>query len=133
VAATWILIPVAVWLAVRWVLLAQTVQLERRRALDGLARSGELVRGRWLRVASLVGLGAVLALAAGPFFGALLILTTAAPFALLNVVAGVVYGLTMPFVALITAFVYFDARARDELERRELPAELPAEIELSSG
>jgi hypothetical protein len=37
----------------------------------------------------------------------------------------------MPFVALTTAYVYFDARARVELERRDEPAELPAEIELA--
>jgi hypothetical protein len=52
-----------VWLAVRWALLAQVVELESCSALDGLRRSAELVRGRWLRVASLVGVSAVLALA----------------------------------------------------------------------
>jgi len=36
----------------------------------------------------------------------------------------------MPFVALTTAYLYFDARARDELAKRE-PDQLPAEIELS--
>ena len=132
-AATWLLSPVAVWLAVRWVLLAQTVELEDRSALDGLRRSSELVRGRWLRVASLVGLGAVLALAVGPLIGALLILLTDAPLALLNVVAGVVYALTMPFVALMTTYVYFDSRVRAELEPQEAPDKLPAEIELSSS
>jgi hypothetical protein len=132
-AATWLLIPVAVWLAVRWVLFAQVVELENSTAREGLRRSAELVRGRWLRVASLVGLGAVLALAAGPFLGALLIVLTDAPFALLNVVAGVVYALAMPFVALTTSYVYFDARARSELEPRDAVTELPAEIELAGG
>ena len=132
-AATWFLIPIAAWLAVRWALLVQTVELEDRSGIDGLRRSSELVRGRWFRVGSLVGVGAVLALAAGPFVGALLIFATDAPLALLNLVAGVVYALAMPFVALMTAYVYFDARARWELERREEPAELPAEIELSTG
>jgi hypothetical protein len=36
----------------------------------------------------------------------------------------------MPFVALATAYVYFDARARIELEDDRTPGELPAEIEL---
>jgi hypothetical protein len=48
-----------------------------------------------------------------------------------NVVAGVIYAVTMPFVALTTAYVYFDARVRSELAR-EQPAELPAEISLST-
>ncbi len=128
-AATWVLIPVAVWLAVRWALLAQAVELEDRSGRAGLRRSAELVRGRWLRVGSLVGLSVVLALAVGPLLGALLIFITSAPLALLNVVAGVVYALTMPLVALITTYVYADASVRVELEPRAAPVELPAEID----
>jgi hypothetical protein len=130
-STTAILIPVAIWLAIRWALLAQVIELERRPATSALRRSGRLVRGRWLRVASLVGAGAVLTLAAGPLLGGLLILATKAPLALLNLVAGVVYALAMPFVALTTSYVYFDARTRDELEPTEEPGELPAEIELT--
>ena len=132
--ATAVLIPVALWLAVRWSLIAPVVELEGDVSATGaLRRSRQLVKGRWLRVASLVGVGVVLALAAGPFFGALLILVTAAPLALLNLVAGVVYALAMPFVALTTAYVYFDARTRLELEPADNPDELPAEIQLTSG
>ena len=101
--------------------------------MSALRRSSELVRGRWLRVASLVGVGTVLALAAGPFLGALLILLTDAPLALLNVVAGVVYALAMPFVALDDLYVYFDARTRFELEPVSEPGQLPAEIQLTSS
>jgi hypothetical protein len=130
--ATWVLIPVAVWLAVRWALLAQVVELEHRSAVDGLRRSKEIVQGHWFRVASLIGVGAVLALAAGPLLGALLILLTGAPLALLDLVAGVVYALAMPFVALTTAYVYFDARVRAELEPDPGVGELPAEIDFAS-
>jgi hypothetical protein len=129
--ATGILIPVAIWLAVRWTLLAQVVEVEGRSAVGGLRRSAELVRRRWFRVASLVGVGVLLALAAGPFLGALLILLTDAPLPLLNVVAGVVYALAMPFVALMTTYVYFDARVREELAPASEPDVLPAEIELT--
>ena len=131
--ATAILFPVALWLAIRWSLLAPIVEIEGGSAVAALRRSSALVRGHWLRVASLVGVGAVLALAAGPFLGALLILLTTAPPALLNVVAGIVYALAMPFVALTTAYVYFDARTRFELEPASEPGELPAEIQLTSG
>ena len=95
-----------------------------------LRRSSAIVRGHWFRVASLIGAGALLALVASPFLGALLIFATGAPLALLDIVAGVVYALAMPFVALTTAYVYFDARVRAELEPRPGPSELPAEIEL---
>jgi hypothetical protein len=90
------------------------------------------VRGHWLRVASLVGIGAVLALALGPVLGALLILATDAPLALVDVFAGVVYALAMPFVALMTSYTYFDVRVRQELERETEVHELPAELELAT-
>jgi hypothetical protein len=132
--ATVFLIPVAVWLAVRWALVAPVVVLEdRRRPLPALRRSAELVRHHWIRVASLVGVSVVLALLLGPLLGAILIFTTDVPLAFLNVVAGVVYALAMPFVALVTAYVYFDGRARFELEPRERVSELPAEIALQAS
>jgi hypothetical protein len=129
-STTLVLLPVAIWLAVRWSLAAPVVELEERAGLAALRRSGELVRGRWLRVGSLVGLSAVIALAAGPLLGALLIFVSNSSLALLNVVAGVVYAVALPFVALVTAYVYFDARAREELEPRDVRSELPAEFAL---
>jgi len=129
--STVFLIPVALWLAVRWCLVAPVVELEDYRPFPALRRSAELVRRRWIRVGSLVGVSAALALFAGPLLGAVLILTTSMPLGLLNLVAGVVYALAMPFVALVTAYVYFDARARVELEPFERVSELPAEMELA--
>ncbi len=128
--ATVFLIPVAAWLAIRWCLAAPVVVLEGRRPLAALRRSGELVQRRWIRVASLVGVSGALALLAGPLLGAILIFVTEMPLATLNIVAGIVYALSMPFVALVTAYVYFDARARVELEPIERVSELPAEIKL---
>jgi hypothetical protein len=128
--STVFLIPVAIWLAIRWCLVAPVVELERHRPLASLRRSAELVRHRWIRVGSLVGVSAAVALVSGPLLGAILIFLTDAPLALLNVFAGVVYALAMPFVALVTAYVYFDARARVELEPVRDVAELPAEISL---
>jgi hypothetical protein len=128
---TVVLIPVAIWLAVRWALAAPVVELEDRRPYEALRRSAALVRGRWLRVGSLVGVSAALAIFTGPLLGAILIILTDTPFALLNIVAGVVYALAMPYVALVTSYVYFDARTRVELEPVEDVSELPAEVELA--
>jgi hypothetical protein len=131
-ASTFFLVPIAVWLAGRWALVAPAVELEEAAAVGALRRSGELVRGRWLKVASLIVAGGAVVLVLGPLLGALLILVTDAPFWLVNVVAGVVYAVTMPFVALTTAYVYFDARVRVELEGEHHPEQLPAEIGLSA-
>ena len=130
-SATAFLLPVTIWLAVRWALFAQVVELEDRSAIGALRRSAQLVRGHWVRVASLVGLGAVLALGAGPLIGAVLIILTNAPLPLLNVVAGIIYSIAIPFVAVTTTYVYLDARTRVELEPADEQDELPAEIQLS--
>jgi hypothetical protein len=131
-ASTVFLLPVAVWLAGRWALVVPAYELECASALSALRRSGRLVQGRWLKVASLIVAEGALAVVVGPLLGAILILATDAPFWLVNVVAGVVYAVTMPFVALVTAYVYFDARVRVELEGEQRPAQLPAEIGLST-
>jgi hypothetical protein len=77
-----------------------------------------------------VGVSAAIALLLGPLLGAILIFVTELPLATLNIVAGVVYALAMPFVALVTAYVYFDARTRLELDPVENVSELPQEISL---
>jgi len=125
------LIPIAVWLAGRWALIAPSIELEDLGALAGLRRSRLLVRGAWLKVASLIVVGAALSIASGPVVGALLILATSAPFWLVNVIAGLIYTVTMPLVAITTAYVYFDRRVADELAEPTSTTQLPAEIELS--
>jgi hypothetical protein len=131
-ASSLFLIPIAIWLAGRWALLVPAIELEGLSAIGGLRRSGRLVGRRWLKVSSLIVAGGALAILVGPLIGVLLILGTDAPFWLVNVVAGVVYTVTMPFVALTTAYAYFDARVRGELAGERASAELPAEIGLSS-
>jgi hypothetical protein len=130
-ASSVFLLPVAVWLAGRLALVVPVATLEGASATAALRRSSHLVRGRWLKVASLIVAGAALALVTGPLVGMLLILTTDAPFWLVNLIAGVIYTVTMPLVALATAYTYFDARVRDELAPEAHKGDLPAEIELS--
>ena len=76
-------------------------------------------------------LGAALALIAGPLVGAVLILVTDIPLGWLNLVAGVVYAIALPFVAITTAYLYFDMRVRDELADEASADTLPAEIGVS--
>jgi hypothetical protein len=131
-ASSIFLIPIAIWLAGRWALVVPAIELERVSALGALRRSGRLVRRRWLKVASLIVLGGALAVVAGPLVGVLLIVATNAPFWLVNVIAGIVYAVTMPFVAVTTAYVYFDSRIRSEVAGDLETGQLPAEIDLST-
>jgi hypothetical protein len=127
------LIPVAVWLAGRWALVVPVVTLEDLGPIAALRRSSALVHGDWLKVVSLTLVSAAVALVAGPLIGTALIVLTNLPLGLLNIVAGLVYTLAMPFVALTTAYVYLDTRVGDSLRPERTPAELPAQIELSAG
>ena len=129
--SSFFLIPLAIWLAGRWCLIAPVIELEGAGALTGLRRSGRLVQGRWLKVASLIVVGGALALVTGPLIGAVLILVTGAPFWLVNVTSGFIYAVTMPFVAVTSVYVYFDARVRTELEADHEEVVLPAEITLA--
>jgi hypothetical protein len=130
-ASSIFLIPIAVWLAGRWALIAPATELERVSALAALRRSGRLVRKRWLKATTLIVVGGALVLVVGSLIGVLLILLTNAPFWLVNVIAGIVYAITMPFVALTTGYVYFDARVRSELADERETAVLPEEVGLS--
>jgi hypothetical protein len=129
-ASSVFLLPVAVWLGGRFALVAPVAALEECGAVAALGRSYRLVRGGWLKVVSLTLVGAAIALVAGPLVGTGLILVTDLPLPLLNVIAGIVYMLAMPFVALTTAYVYLDRRVVDELRPAGEPAGLPAEIDL---
>jgi hypothetical protein len=128
-----ILIPFAIWFAVRWSLVVPAVVLEGRRPLPAFQRSARLVRGHWVKVATLTIVLGIIAIVLGPLVGTALILATSLPLWILNIVAGIVYVLTMPFVALATGYVYFDMRVRQELEDRTQPAVLPPEVELGYG
>jgi hypothetical protein len=132
-ASTIILLPIAIALAIRWALIVPVAELEGRSASGALRRSGRLVGRRWLKVACLSILSFAFVLGAGPLLGSLLVVLTTASLATLNVIAGVVYAVLMPFAALTTAYVYFDVRVRLELEgtsERE-PDVLDAESELA--
>ena len=128
-----ILIPFAIWFAVRWSLVVPAVVLENRRPLGRFQRSARLVRGHWVKVATLTIALGLIAVVLGPLLGTALILATSLPLWILNIIAGIVYVLTMPYVALATGYVYFDMRVREELEDRTQPAVLPPEVELGYG
>jgi hypothetical protein len=119
---------VAIWLAIRWSLLAQVVVLDEG-ASRPLRTSARLVRGHWWRVASITvfvtGIGVLL----GPLIGTLCLFLTSASFDFVNLVSALVYVVALPFVAITTTYLYFDLAVRRRLEEEEpLDAEvLPAE------
>jgi Membrane domain of glycerophosphoryl diester phosphodiesterase len=118
-----------IWLAVRWAFLAQVITLGGTSTRSALSASSKLVRGNWWRVASLLLFVTVIALLLGPLFGTLLLFVTSASFDFINLIASVVYAVVLPYVAIVTTYLYFDlllAQRRDE-ELAETGDVLPAE------
>ena len=129
---TVVLIPVMVVLVVLSLLITPVVLFEGLSGWKALRRSAHLVRRNWLKVVVLVALTNALVLAIGPVLGTTLILGTSLPFSVSNAIAGIVYALFIPLVALNTVYVYADIVVRDELEpRAEKVPQLPAEATLS--
>ena len=69
----------------------------------------------------------------GPLLGVALIFLTSMPFAFLNIVAGVVYALAAPVRRDRDGYVYFDARARGELEHVRAAAGAPGRDRARAG
>jgi hypothetical protein len=105
-------LPVAVWLVIRWSLLAQAVALDGASAPGSLRRSAGLVRRHWWRAASLTVFVTGFALLLGPLVGALLLFATNASFDVVNLASDLVYTVSLPFAAIATTYLYFDLIAR---------------------
>ena len=111
---TLIALPIAVWLTIRWSLLAQAVALEGESAAGSLRRSARLVRRQWWRTAALTVFVTGFALLLGPFVGALLLFVTPASFDVVNLASDLVYVFALPFAAIATTYLYFDLLSRQE-------------------
>jgi hypothetical protein len=106
-----VLIPVAVWLLVRWIMFAVIAGMEPAPPTRLLRRSAEATRGRWWRVAS-IGLGLTGAgLVLGPMLGILALLVTSASFDLINMVSAFVYVAVLPFPAIVMTYLAGDLAA----------------------
>jgi len=124
----------AVWLIVRWSLLAQVVVLEDISGVQGLRRSARLVRGNWWRTASLLLFVTVVALLLGPLLGTVLLFITSASFDFVNLVSSVVYAIVLPYAAIAGTYLYFDLRIAESQNADArvtgdvLPEDLPAAV-----
>ncbi len=108
-----LLIVPGVYIAVAWYFVAQAVVLDDRRGPAAIARSGELVRGRWLW-AALTGLTFQLAILIPQALAAVVFDDAArAVDSTAVLVAGdiVVQTFSLPFVAIGATLFYLDLRA----------------------
>ncbi|TDD64284.1 hypothetical protein E1262_28720 [Jiangella aurantiaca] len=116
VVVVWVLLlfvftaPLALIYAVRNGFAVQAVMIEDRRTGDAFRRSREVVRGQWWRAtavaALVVGLGAI----TGPLVGIILLLVSDGSFDVINLITALVYVVTIPYVALVLGYLYYDLR-----------------------
>lgn len=111
-------IPWGIRQLVRYQFIAHTVMYEERDGRDALARSSELVRGRWFHTAVVVGaLNAAVGIIALVVAWLLLIVASGLPLWLFSILVSIVYTCTVPLAAVAMALLYGDAVAdRDGAE-----------------
>jgi hypothetical protein len=109
---TIVLIPVALFLLVRWSLLGVVAGLEDHPQPGVLRRSVVLTRRHWWRTAVVaVGVSGI-ALLIGPLIGGLVLIFTSASFAFVNVIAAIVNVAALPFASVVLTYLYYDLDAR---------------------
>ena len=113
-AATVIGLPYAIKKAVDWAFVQQAAGFDGLRGRAALSGSTELVRGHWLRVASIAFVLVALLALVGPFLGIVTIFVTDAPLATINLVVALFYAFVVPLNAVALTLLYLDlAVARD--------------------
>ncbi len=103
-----------IYLAVRWFVASQSVVAEGRRPVDGLRRSGELVRGSWWRVFGISIAFSLVAGAGGALVGVPIGVLAAATDSGAVLVLGhmAADAVILSFTALGGTLLFFDLRAR---------------------
>ena len=107
--ATIIGIPVAVYLLVRWLFVAQAVMLDGASGGAALGASARLVQGSWWQT---LGRGFLIALFVFALNIAILGLIASGPIEIYALVSAIVGAFTTPYLAIAFTLMYFDLRAR---------------------
>ena len=128
----------AIWYLIRKTVTTQAIMIEELRATPGLKRSGELVKGRELRVFAIGAFVNGIVALVGPVVGVLLMFLTSASLGFINLASAAVYVLVLPAAGIAIALLFYDlrvekegvnstkARIAEELAERAAPGSLPA-------
>jgi hypothetical protein len=102
-----ILIPMAIYLAVRWLFYPQTIVLDdQRNGWKGLHLSWQITRGQWIKtLGSTIGF-LILALVPGPLIGVMILILGGSRVQFANAVSSFLYGLLLPLAYIGITMVY---------------------------
>jgi hypothetical protein len=124
-------IPVGIWFLVRYQFMAQAVVTEDRSGRDALARSAQLVRGRWWYTALMLTVFNLLVGLAGLVVGLLLlVIVSGIPLWLFSGLISLVYALIVPLAAVAQTLLFGDSVAED---RGDEPAETATATATTAG
>lgn len=102
-----------IYLAVRWYFVAQAVVIDRRRGVDALQRSSELVTGSWWRVFGIGLLVTVIATIASLVSLPVSLVAEEVDRAVIALAGSIIAELiAAPFVAIVATLLYFDLSGR---------------------
>ncbi len=104
--------PLGALLLVRRAFFVHAIVLEGDGVRAAFARSKRLVQGRWWHTALVSALVVGLGVMVGPLAGVTILFLTQTSFVLVNLVSGVVYAVTIPYVGLVLSYLYADLRER---------------------
>lgn len=102
-----IFIPVALYVAIRWIFYPQAIVLdEQNRGWSGLLFSWNVTRGQWLNtLGSTIGF-LILSLVPGPFIGVVLLIIGGSGVRFANIASSFLYGLLLPIAYIGLTMVY---------------------------
>jgi hypothetical protein len=114
------LLPIFILLAVMCALFVPVLQIESTSGIRALRRSWQLVWPQVFRVAALLIFAGLVTLLVGGIPSTFVILAFQAPFAVVNLLPGMISMLTVPFVSLIATYLYYNGRAHElEIDEAE--------------
>ncbi|MEZ4530875.1 MAG: hypothetical protein R2855_07555 [Thermomicrobiales bacterium] len=127
-AFSFVLIPVAIYVAVRWLFYPQAIVLdEGRPGWKGLRQSWAVTRGQWVRtLGSTIGF-LILALVPGPLIGVMILILGGSRVQFANMVSSFLYGLLLPLAYIGLTMVYRRLKREPIVEPSMRTAELHPE------
>ncbi len=123
IAFTVIGIPIALWLAVRWLFIQDGILFRGLGVRDALRWSATIVHGHWWRTFGCAFLLAGIAIATGPLVGIALIFFTGLPLGLVNIFGSIVFALAVPWLVIARFLLYLDLEERFGVDAPPAPAE----------
>jgi Membrane domain of glycerophosphoryl diester phosphodiesterase len=118
-AATWWLLPVALYLLARWAVALPATELEDEGVRAGLRRSSQITKGHRMRAALLGGFLVWLAFSLPASIGAIVLLITGWPFWATNLIALVIAAVLVPAATIGLTLLYYDLRIRHDVPEPE--------------